>query len=260
MKALVTGVSAGIGGAICTEIARATDGESHVAICVRRESDYVTQLAADLAALGTKTVVLLGDLKDSAVPARLVGEAVAALGGLDTVVSNAGGIDPAPLAELSVERFEGLMRINCVATLLLAQAAYPHLRASRGTLVAVSSAAGVMPARGSGAYGPSKAALSMLCRQLAYEWADDGIRVNVVSPGLIRTPLNDTVFRDEEVLQRRLDLIPVHRIGEPADIARAVWYFASPDNRYSTGLDLLVDGGLGGSILGHIPGAPKPTA
>jgi NAD(P)-dependent dehydrogenase (short-subunit alcohol dehydrogenase family) len=227
-------------------------------VCVRRKSDYVERLIDELAALGARTVVLFGDLKDPATPSRLVEKAAADLGGIDSVISNAGGVDPGPLMELSVERFNNLMNLNCLATLLLAQASYRHLQATRGTLVAVSSAAGAMPARGTAAYGPSKAALTMLCRQLAHEWNDDGIRVNVVSPGLIRTPLNETVFQNGEIMRKRMELIPVHRIGEPFDVARAVWYFASPDNHYSTGLDLLVDGGLGSSILGHIPGAPRP--
>lgn len=260
MKAIVTGVSPGIGGAICTEIARSGGAGTAIALCVRRPSDDVERLAADLIATGVEPVILHGDLKDPDVPARLVAAAVEAMDGLDTLVSNAGGVDPGPLLHLTAGRFGELMTLNCLATLLLAQAAHPHLKASRGSVVAVSSAAGMTPAPGSGAYAASKAALSMLCRQLALEWAADGIRVNVVSPGLIRTPLNEGVFRDEEVMRRRLDLIPVHRIGTPADVARAVWYFASPDNHYSTGLDLLVDGGLSGSIMAHIAGAPKPKS
>jgi glucose 1-dehydrogenase len=261
MRALVTGVSAGIGGAICTEIAgNIKHGAAALAICVRRRTDYINQLVLDLEGTGANVVVLYGDLKDPSAPARLVAEAVAAFGGLDSLISNAGGVDPGPLMDLTIERFDNLMRLNCIATLLLAQAAYPHLKSSRGTMVAVSSAAGVVPAAGTAAYGPSKAALSMLCRQLALEWADDGIRVNVVSPGLTRTPINEQVFQNEEILKRRLALIPIHRIGEPFDIARAVWYFASPDNHYSTGIDLLVDGGLCSSILSHIPGAPRPKS
>lgn len=257
MKALVTGVSAGIGGAICTEIARTNPSGSALAMCVRRKSDYIDRLVDELASMGSRSVVLYGDLKDPEVPARLVEEAVAAFGGLDAVISNAGGVDPMPIINVTIDGFNNLMKLNCLATMLLAQASYPYLKESRGTLVAVSSAAGVLPARGTGAYGASKAALSMLCRQLAYEWNDDGIRVNVVSPGLVRTPLNENVCQNEDVMRQRLELIPVHRIGMPFDVARAVLYFASPDNQYSTGMDLLVDGGLGSSILGHIPGAPK---
>jgi glucose 1-dehydrogenase len=256
MRAIVTGVSAGIGGAICAEIARNCKGAS-IALCVRRESPYVEQLADELAAAGAKSAILIGDLKDATTAARLVEEAAAAFGGLDTLISNAGGVDPGPLMELTVDRFNKLMNLNCLATLLLAQASYEYLKTSKGTLVAVSSAAGAMPARGTAAYGPSKAALTMLCRQLAHEWNEDGIRVNVVSPGLVRTPINESLFRDDEILRKRIDLIPIHRIGEPFDVARAVWYLASPENRYTTGLDLLVDGGLCSSILGHIPGAPQ---
>jgi glucose 1-dehydrogenase len=258
LRVLVTGVSAGIGGAICAEIVRNVKDQASIAVCVRKRTDDVNRIVADLESAGARVVVLMGDLKDPETPARLVKGAVDAFGGLDSVISNAGGVDPGPLMELTVERFENLMRLNCIAGLLLAQAAYPHLKASRGTFVAVSSMAGVMPARGTATYGPSKAALSMLCRQLALEWADDGIRVNVVSPGLTITPINQKVFENEEILRLRLDLIPLHRIGQPYDTARAVWYFASPDNRYTTGQDLLCDGGLCGSILSHIPGAPPP--
>jgi 3-oxoacyl-[acyl-carrier protein] reductase len=97
----------------------------------------------------------------------------------------------------------------------------------------------------------------MLCRQLAQEWAADRIRVNSVSPGLIRTPLTEPIYRDEQVLRRRQDAVPLGRIGTPEDVARAIVYLASPDASYVTGVDLRLDGGLGDRVLAAIPGKPR---
>ena len=98
----------------------------------------------------------------------------------------------------------------------------------------------------------------MLCRQLAQEWAPDGIRVNTVSPGLIRTPLTEPIYRDADLLRRRQEAIPLGRIGTAEDVARAIVYLASPEASYMTGIDLRLDGGLGDRVLATIPGKP-PT-
>ena len=200
---------------------------------------------------------LLGDLADPATPARLVGEAVAALGGLDAVVSNAGVSRPSALAATALEDWEFLFGVNARAPWLLAKAAHPALRASRGAFVAIASMSGVQPYPGMGAYSPSKAALLMTMRVLAQEWAADGIRVNAVSPGLIHTPLTARVYADAEVRTGREELIPLHRIGDPAEhIAGIVAFLLGPDAAYMTGQNLLADGGLLDAVQGLIPGRP----
>lgn len=260
MRALVTGASPGIGGAACLKLAReavARREEAKIAACEIRRTAELDGLVAELRAIGAEVHALVGDLADPAVPARLVDDAAERLGGLDAVVANAGVTSPAPLADLELAEWDRLFAINVRAAWLLAKAAHPALKASRGAFVAVASMSGVEPHAGMGAYSPSKAAVIMLCRVLAQEWAKDGVRANVVSPGMIRTPLTETTYRDNAVASRRADLVPFGRVGQPDDIARAIAFLCGPEADYVTGQNLVVDGGFASSILGHIPGLPR---
>ncbi len=115
---------------------------------------------------------------------------------------------------------------------------------------------GLTPHPGYGAYSAAKAALIMLCRQLAQEWAADGIRVNTVCPGMIRTPLTEAVYQDAETLLKRQALVPLGRIGRAEDVGAAVAFLASAGAGYITGQSLVVDGGISGHMLAMIPGRP----
>jgi glucose 1-dehydrogenase len=116
---------------------------------------------------------------------------------------------------------------------------------------------GVQPYPGMGAYSPSKAALLMLVRTLAQEWAVDGIRVNAVSPGLIHTSLTAKVYADAPTKAAREALVPLHRIGDPdADIAGIVAFLIASEAGYITGQNILADGGLMDIAHGLIPGRP----
>lgn len=260
MKALVTGVSEGIGGAVCLRLARDAQARNeipHIALASSGRKPAPAPILRELECLGARTLLLDGDLSDPDVPQRLVDQAGEFAGGLDVLVANAGMMGPARLSELSLESWDRLFDVNVRATWLLARAALPALRQSRGSLVAVSSMAGNSPHAGSGAYSSSKAALGMLCRQLAQEWAADGVRVNAVAPGMIHTPLTERIYRDDAVTERRKALIPLGRIGTPDDIAAVVSFLAGPDAGYITGQILLADGGFSDSLMGLIPGLPK---
>ena len=173
------------------------------------------------------------------------------------MVSNAGVSRPSSLAGLELEDWDYLLAVNARAAWLLAKAAYPALRASRGSFVAVASMSGVQPYPGMGAYSPSKAALLMMVRVLAQEWAADGIRVNAVSPGLIHTPLTARIYADPAAKAKREALIPMHRIGAAdTDIAGIVAFLIGPDAGYMTGQNILADGGLMDAVHGLIAGRP----
>jgi len=262
MRAIVTGASPGIGGATCLKLARdaaARGATAKIAACEIRGSRALDALLDELRAAGAEAHALIGDLADPAVPAKLAAEAEERLGGLDAVVANAGITSPAPLVELALEDWDRLFAVNTRAAWLLAKAAWPALRKSRGAFVAVSSMSGVHPHRGAGAYSPSKAAVIMLCEVLAQEWAKDGVRVNAVSPGMIRTPLTETTYHDNSVANRRAELVPFGRVGQPEDIARVIAFLCGPDAGYVTGQNIVADGGFASSILGHIPGLPRST-
>lgn len=257
MRVLVTGASRGIGRAVCLRLARdaaATGGEMKLAACGSAHGEELESLAAEVRELGAECVALLGDLADAEVPGRLVAEACAAFGGLDAVVSNAGIGTPATLLELPLEGWEELFAINARATWLLAKAAHGALSASGGALVTVASMSGTSPQPGLGAYSTTKAALIMLTRQIAQEWAADGIRANAVSPGLVHTPMTEAAYADPDFRARREAMVPARRIAEAGpDIAGVVVFLLGPDAAYITGQNIVVDGGLSDAILSVLP-------
>ena len=112
---------------------------------------------------------------------------------------------------------------------------------------------------GTGAYSPSKAALRSLCQVLTQEWAADGINVNIVSPGMIRTPLTYEVYENNKIAKDRSALVPLGRVGGLTDIANIVGFLLSQEAEYMTGQNLLIDGGFVDSLYSHIPGLPRDT-
>jgi len=230
--------------------------EVKIAACEVVETGDVKRLADDLRNVGAEVLIIAGDLSDVTVPERLVAKTVEAFGGLDAVVSNAGITSPAPLNTLDVGQWDRLMSVNTRATFLLAQAAYPALKDSKGAIVAVASMSGMGAHPGMGAYGPSKAALISLCQVLAQEWASVGINVNTVSPGMVKTPLTKKVYDNNQIAEERAALVPWGRIGEPDDISNVISFLVSSDANYITGQNILIDGGFVDSLYGHIPGLP----
>ena len=108
-----------------------------------------------------------------------------------------------------------------------------------------------------GAYGPSKAAVIMLVQVLAQEFGRDGIRVNSVSPGMVRTGMTETVYKDAAVAAERDALVPLGRVATPEDMADVIAFLLGNDARYVNGHDLVVDGGVSGNFLGRLPGIAK---
>ena len=253
-RVLVTGASRGIGRAICLQLARQG---AEIAACASAHADELATLVTEASQLGGRVLPLTGDLADPATPERLVAQTLSGLGGLDAVVSNAGVSRPSSLVNLSLQDWDYLMAVNARAPWLLAKASFPALRESRGSFVSVASMSGVQPYPGMGAYSPSKAAVLMLVRTLAQEWATCGIRVNAVSPGLIHTTLTAKVYADAPTKAAREALVPLHRIGNAeADIAGLVAFLIGPEAGYITGQNLLADGGLLDSVQSLIPGRP----
>jgi glucose 1-dehydrogenase len=185
-----------------------------------------------------------------------VATAVAEFGGLDALVANAGIASPGKICDLTLADWDDMFSVNLRGAWLLAKASYPHLRESGGAACFTSSMSGQIPHAGSGAYSPTKAALTMLAQTLALEWAPEGIRVNVVSPGMTHTPMSEKIYADPQLKKAREAIIPLGRIGQPIDIANVIEFLVSPLSGYVTGQDICVDGGFSKSILNHIPGRP----
>ena len=257
MRVLVTGAASGIGRATCLRLARdarARGGKARVAAVDLASAAGLDGMARELRELDAEALALAADMGTVDGPARAVGEALARFGGLDGLVSNAGINRPGALVDYAVEDWDRMFAVNTRATWLLAKAAHAALQASRGAIVAVGSMSGSNAHARLGPYGPSKAALIMLARVLAQEFGPDGIRVNTVSPGMVRTGMTARVYEDRAVAAERDALVPLGRVATPEDIADAIAFLLGPDARYVNGHDLVVDGGVAGNFLGRLPG------
>lgn len=262
MRVLVSGGSSGIGAATCVRIAEAALARGErpsIAVCGHRRTATQDDVVESIRALGGTAIALVGDVNDPGTPSGLVNATVAEFGGLDALVANAGIANPSLVCDLSLEDWDRMFAVSVRGAWLLAKASHPHLRRSRGSACFTSSMSGQQPHAGSGAYSPAKAALTMLAKTLALEWAPDGIRSNVVSPGMTRTPMTEKMYADPLIKEAREALVPLGRIGDPTDIANVIEFLVGPSSAYVTGQDICVDGGFSASILSHIPGRPSSS-
>jgi NAD(P)-dependent dehydrogenase (short-subunit alcohol dehydrogenase family) len=244
---VVTGAAGGIGRA-CAQALIAQGGR--VAVLDRDAAGAAAvarELGADALAVGC-------DVSDPASVASAAAAVGAALGPARVLVNAAGVLAPGGLAGLALEDWNRLLAVNLTGALLCSQAFGAGMRAAGGgALVHVASIAGSLPVPNAGAYAVAKAGLVMLSRQLALEWAGDGVRSNTVSPGLIDTAMTQAFHAAPGVAAARAALIPRGRIGTPQDVASVVAFLAGPGADYVTGQDLTVDGGLGGILMGMLP-------
>lgn len=232
-KALVTGATQGLGLAI----ARTLAAQGACVVVSDRDPLACNQVAASLP-------LAVGVAADLAQPAAV--DALAAqAGALDILVCNAGVQGPAgPLTEATDADWQQVWSINLRATVQLCAAVLPRMAArGGGSVVLLSSIAGLRGNRSIGLYGLSKAAVAQLARNLAVEWGPSGIRVNAVSPGLVRSPLSAALMADKTFMERRLQATPLRRVGEPEEVAGVVVMLASPAGAFVTGHNLVVDGG-----------------
>jgi pteridine reductase len=234
--ALITGAARRVG----AQLARALHAEgANLAIHCHRSLAEAEQLAAELNAVRPASAQVFGaDLRDAAQPARLVAQACARFGGLNLLINNASSFYPTPLGSITLSQWQDLMGTNLQAPLFLSQAAAPPLKASRGAIINIVDIHGLRPLRDHTVYSTAKAGLIMLTRALARELAPE-VRVNAVAPGAVLWP---EAGMDEERKGKILEQTPLHRPGSPADIARAVLFFAA-ESPFVTGQILAVDGG-----------------
>jgi glucose 1-dehydrogenase len=255
MRILLTGSSRGIGRAIADRVAKPGNA---LALCASRPSAELDDVVSASIAAGAEAIGLAGDLGTAGVAENLVSQAAAELGGLDAVISNAGIVIAGSLTSARPEDWDRVFDVNVRGAWRVARACYSHLAASRGSFLAVASMSGVEPYPGAGAYSASKAALIMMVRTLALEWAESGVRANCVSPGLFLSAMTAPIYADAEKRAAREALVPMHRIGDPArDLSGLVEFLISPDAGYMTGQNLLADGGLIGSIHSQLSGRPQ---
>jgi NAD(P)-dependent dehydrogenase (short-subunit alcohol dehydrogenase family) len=235
--AIVTGSTRGIGRAIATALA-----EAGAHVVVSNEDPDAT--ASTAAALGHGAIGVPCDVTDAAEVAALIDTTIAALGGLDIVVSNAGITGaPGPFATIDMTDYARVFDVNLTSMVTLANHALPHLAKRGGSLILLASIAGL---RGNGAinaYALAKAGVIQLACNLAVEWGSGGVRVNAISPGLIATELSGPLLENERFMARRMQMTPLRRPGTPEEVAGAALFLASPAAGFVTGHNLVVDGG-----------------
>jgi NAD(P)-dependent dehydrogenase (short-subunit alcohol dehydrogenase family) len=194
-------------------------------------------------------VACVVDLAEADAPTAVMRVVEAELGGLDALISNAGAVHSMPIEAVSAAEFDRIFSINTRAALLLAQAAFPLLKASRGSVIATASISGEHPTPAIGVYSASKAALVMLIQQMALEWGPLGIRCNCISPGATHTGMTAAAYDGPDRRARRGLDVPLRRVGTPEDQARAILFLISPAAAYITGVNLTVDGGLTQTLM-----------
>lgn len=237
-RILVTGGAKGIGKAC---IQRFLEGGAKVA-CL----DMDDEALAEIATLGASTFNV--DVTDTRATDRAVAEAADQLGGLDGIVNSVGVDLQSALEDISDDAWERLIGVNLTGPMKVCRAAAPFLKAAgKGTIVNVSSGAGLQPLKLRSAYSASKAGLQMFSKALAMELADARIRVNVVCPGAVETPLFRTSIDKGEAGEQQLAAVRARyalaRIADPEEIAAGITWLTSDEASYVTGVVLAIDGG-----------------
>jgi len=242
--AIVTGSSRGIGKASAEALA---DQGAKVVISSRKQEACDPVAAAINARHGKDTAIAVAaNISDKEALRHLVEETRRAFGKVDVLVCNAAS-NPyyGPLAEIADEQFRKILDNNMLSNHWLIQFVAPEMRARReGSIIIVSSIAGLRGSPVIGGYGVSKAADFQLARNYAVEYGPDNVRVNCVAPGLVRTDFAKALWENPETEKRSTQGAPLRRIGEPHEIAGAVVYLAAPASAFMTGQAIVVDGGV----------------
>jgi len=247
---VVTGAAGGIGAEIARQFAAAG---ARVALLDRDEAG-ASRLAADMAESGARAIAVACDITDKTSVDSAATTVERELGRCDVLVNNAAAIYAAALMDIKMDKWNQLMGVNVGGFLLCSQAfGRQMIAAGGGAMVHVASIAGHVPQPYSGPYSVSKAGVKMLSQLLAVELGGHGIRSNVVSPAMVRTPMSEVIYTNPEVLRKREQIVPAGRVSRPPDIAEVVLYLASPRSGYVSGQDILVDGGLSTAWLTLIP-------
>lgn len=238
--AVVTGASRGIGEAIVRQL----DREGARVALVARSADKLERIAAELS---NAPLVIPADLSDADSIDRIVTTVLEEFGGLDVLVNNAAVERNEPAHRVTGDAIDETLFVNLRQPFVLSSAFAKSLFASRGAVVNVSSTAATGAAGTQGAYAASKGGLNTLTKNLANEWANKGVRVNGVAPGLVDTEMWESTFEklgEEAVRSTFVKRVPMQRWGTADEIAAVACFLASDRAGYVTGQTIRVDGGM----------------
>lgn len=241
--AAITGGDQGIGRAIAERLA--ADG-ADVAICYRSNQAGAQEVVAAIAQLGRRGAAIQCDVGKVADGQRFIASAVEQLGKVDILVNNAGLERRADFWDVTEADYDSVLNVNLKGLFFLTQAFVRHRMAAKfgGRVINISSVHEELPFPHFASYCASKGGVKMLTRNLSIELAPFGITINSIAPGAIETPINKNLLNDPAKLNTLLQNIPLHRLGQPADVASLASFLASDEASYITGTTLFVDGGL----------------
>lgn len=244
---VVTGGGSGIG----AETARRLASEGAAVAVLDLNQTAAVRVAQEIVAAGGQAIGIGADVSSAPAVQAAAAEVKLKLGLCSVLVNNAGVQLRAPLLEVDLEKWNRTLMVNLTGPLICVQAFAKHMIEGQrgGSIVNIGSICGTCPRPDGGAYSASKAGLAILSKQLMLELAPYHIRSNLVAPGLIRTPLSEKTYQDPEATRKREDMIPANRIGTTQDVADMIIFLASDRAGYVNGQTILVDGGLGDTIL-----------
>jgi len=237
--ALVTGASAGLGQAIAIALA-----EAGADVACHGNSRSTDATCAAISQTGRKAFAVVGDLGDRETPARLIEDTIAHFGHLDILVNNAGTIRRSQATLYPEKDWADVIEVNLNSVFRLAQLAGRHMiERGHGKIINIASLLSFQGGITVPAYAAAKGGVAQLTKALSNEWAGKGINVNAIAPGYMRTDNTRALQQDETRNRQILERIPAARWGEPADLAGAAVFLASPASDYVSGEVLVVDGG-----------------
>ena len=237
--ALVIGGSRGIGAAIARRFASLG---SRVAIGHRMRSDAAEKLMSEIARAGGQCIAIQGDITQTESAQKIVSDTVAKYGRIDILINCAGVAPYRPLSAIDAAFVRTIFDTNVLGTVLVTQAALPHLTSPGGRIINFASALAFRPIPTSSIYAASKAAIVTLTLAFAKELGSKGITVNAVAPGVIETEMTSAILAERGAAI--IAATSLGRIGQPEDIAGIVTFLASPEAGWITGRTILADGGV----------------
>jgi len=206
--------------------------------------DEGRKVEAEINEAGGECAFVVLDVSDEDAWRKAVDDAVSRYGKLDILVNNAGIYRAHNVEETTADEWDQVMDINAKGVFLGTKHAIPAMReAGGGSIVNISSVAGLTGSKVTSAYNASKGAVRLLTKSTAIQYAADGIRANSVHPGTIETPMTEGFLADDAARQDRMDRTPIGRLGRPEDVAYGALYLASDEASFVTGSELVIDGG-----------------
>jgi glucose 1-dehydrogenase len=241
--ALVTGGASGIGKAIATELSKQG---ADVIVNYIGGAGAANAVAKELQQNGSRSVAIEADVSNQSQVEHMIQKTMETFGRIDVLVNNAGIEKQTPFLEESLDQWNNIIAVDLTGPFICSQAAAREMVKSKieGVIINISSVHEEIAFPGHAAYCASKGGLRMLCRNLALELARYRIRVVNVGPGAIATPINEETLKNNYKKKALEDEIPIHRIGDPEEVAKLVAFLASDDASYITGATVFIDGGL----------------